>query len=326
MKAGSREARRDPHRPRALTIRHIVGWTLAVCGTAYLVWKLHAQWDDLRTVDWHVGWLTILAVPAVMAGQWLVGLTVATCLAYTRARPSTGRVVGIYLISQAAKYLPAGGVLNISTQTVLLSRLDGVTVKASVFGVGAALAIVISSAVSAFGLASFADPDAGVYSRLAVLALPAALAALRSAWFWAIAARVLRRRTGDTSAAERRRPPFRVTVLLALQGLATWVLLGGSLALIAAENTPVSPMTAVRLCGLMAASWVVGVVSIGVPAGIGVRDSFLMILLQRVLPNPWPVAIPVISRLVWVVADLANLVPGLLLHRARGMASKDGTP
>jgi hypothetical protein len=302
-----------------------VAWVLASGGTAFLIWKVQAQWSDIRSVSWHFGWRTALAVPSVMAGQWLIGLIVSTCLRYTRSSAHPGRVIGIYLMSQAAKYLPVGGFLNFSTQTVLLSRLDGVGFKGGMFAVGAGLVMVISSGISTFGLASLADPNAHMYTRLAILALPATLAALQSGRVWTFVAKVLRRPFGDRISARdaSHLPPLRVTLLLALLGLAVWLALGGSLVLVAAEATPISLTTGIRLCGLMAASWVAGVVSIGVPAGLGVRDSILMILLQRVLPNPWPVAVPIISRLVWVAADLLNLVAGVLLHRSVPTAPKD---
>jgi uncharacterized membrane protein YbhN (UPF0104 family) len=79
----------------------------------------------------------------------------------------------------------------------------------------------------------------------------------------------------------------------------------------------------IRLGGLMAVSWVAGVLSVGVPAGLGVRDSILMLLLQRVLPSPWPVTVPIVSRLVWVAADLLNLIPGALLNRSALTASRN---
>jgi hypothetical protein len=320
-----REGWPDGWRRRGPLIRKVVGGALALAGTAFLVSRVLAEWDEIRSVSWQFGWLTFLAVACVMIGQALIGQIVFTCLRYTRARAHPGRVIGIYLVSQAAKYLPVGGLVNISTQTVLLSRLDGVGLGAGMFAVGTGLVIVICAGISTFGLASLADAGAAWYMRLAIFALPVAVAALRSRWLWSIVARVLPRRLGDRLGARdaSHLPPLRATVLLAALGLAAWVALGGSLALIAAEVTSVSPAMGIRLCGLMAVSWVAGVLSVGVPAGLGVRDSILMLLLQRVLPSPWPVTVPIVSRLVWVAADLLNLIPGALLNRSALTASRN---
>ncbi len=104
---------------------------------------------------------------------------------------------------------------------------------------------------------------------------------------------------------------------MALLGLAAFGLFGMSLVLITAQLTVLSPDAAFRIVGVMAASWLLGFVSFVVPAGIGVRDAAMMALLLPILGEPWSVVVPVFSRVLWVLADLCNLVLSLVVKGRR---------
>ena len=100
----------------------------------------------------------------------------------------------------------------------------------------------------------------------------------------------------------------RVFALLAFVGILPWCVYGASLSLLVSSELSMSWSLALRLTGVLAASWVLGFITVIVPAGLGVRDVTLMALLKPILPAPMPVVIPLLLRLAWIIADLLNML------------------
>ena len=106
--------------------RLVLGIGLAVLAFAIIGREAHGQLDSIRAIQWGFGWLTALAVICIMLGQCAVGSITFLGLKALGAKPSWGAVVNIHLLSQAAKYLPAGGFFNVAAQTLALGRVPSV--------------------------------------------------------------------------------------------------------------------------------------------------------------------------------------------------------
>jgi hypothetical protein len=102
-------------------------------------------------------------------------------------------------------------------------------------------------------------------------------------------------------------------VLLAAAAVATWILLGVSMWFTAASTTGgVAMMTSA-----FAAAWVVGLLVLPVPAGIGVREAALVFLLAGEIGQESAIAFALITRVLHVLSDGIVAVAVILLDRRR---------
>lgn len=301
-------------------IRPVLRVLVPLLGFGFIGWQAYGQTDVIGALEWHPGWKTVAAVPCIMLGHTIGGAITYFCLRRLGASPPWRAVVRIHLLSQAAKYLPAGGFFNVTAQTVALGRLKGVGVLGAVGAICCMMATGCASAIAWYGLTLLIAGTRPIAFALAALAVfPLWLACLRSprAWDWVIRRLEQRYRTGAVPGEPNGLPSADYTLVTALLGLAALGLHGLSLALVAAQLVPLSPGTALQLVGVMGASWFLGLISVVAPAGMGVRDAAMVILLRPILGDPLSILVPVISRLLWIIADLCNLVVGAVVLRPR---------
>jgi uncharacterized protein involved in cysteine biosynthesis len=88
----------------------------------------------------------------------------------------------------------------------------------------------------------------------------------------------------------------------------TWLLLGVAFACFAIAFVPDAAGSARLLAGVIAASYLVGYIFIFAPAGIGVREFFMIMLLARVMPQGAALVVSVMSRIWFTAAELVPLV------------------
>jgi hypothetical protein len=87
----------------------------------------------------------------------------------------------------------------------------------------------------------------------------------------------------------------------------TWVLLGAAFVLFTAAFVPGVGAAPRFVAGTVAASYLAGYLFLLVPAGLGVRETAMVLLLQRVLPEPGAALVVSVLSRVWFTA--AELVP-----------------
>jgi uncharacterized membrane protein YbhN (UPF0104 family) len=97
------------------------------------------------------------------------------------------------------------------------------------------------------------------------------------------------------------------TGLNAANGLGLWLITAGM-----GYSQVVSPASAI---GVNAAGWLVGFFAIGVPGGIGVRESAAAFLLAPLMPWQEAVLASVLWRVIQVVAEFVSLIPCLFLRQ-----------
>jgi uncharacterized membrane protein YbhN (UPF0104 family) len=119
--------------------------------------------------------------------------------------------------------------------------------------------------------------------------------------------------------ADRVRP--RDAALWATAYALSWVLLGTAFVLFAAAFHPPLAAQPRFVAGTVAAAYLVGYLFILVPAGIGVREGAMLLLLQQVMPAGGALVVSVLSR-VWFTA--AELVPLAFLPALRDDGSAQG--
>jgi hypothetical protein len=314
---------------KSATVRRLVGWMLAVGCLGFVLWRAAQHADEIRATPYRPNGWTLLAVLSVMLGHFLAGNATFLALRAFHAQPHWIGAIRVHLLAQIIKYLPVGGVLNVAAQAHGYARLPGVTVAQSVGAIPFALLIVIAAGATWFGLTALVgatiDPAIAV---LCLLGLPVLLAALSSRPLRATVVGWLPRRIATHEAVRSAGllSP-RTALTFAICGLGAAAAYGFSLTLLALPFATLTGLSAVEIAGMMTASWALGLMSFIVPAGLGVRETALMLMLQMVLPPPAPAVLPLVARIVWLLADVLNFAwAGLLLRGATLPPASDNTP
>jgi len=215
----------------------------------------------------------------------------------------------VFFVGQLGKYLP-GSVWSVVAQADLGSRLGVPRRRMGIVGLLSILLSVLTGAI------------------VGVPALPLLLARsgeVRSVWWFAPAAvlllllwpRLLNRGIALTLRLLRREPlehslTAPAIALTSLWFVLAWLSAGLSLLVLAqamSAGSPVSSLVVTSICGFALAS-AIGMFSIIVPAGVGVRDGLLAVLLGALMPLPAAFAIVVISRFFTVIADVVVAAVG----------------
>lgn len=241
--------------------------------------------------------------------------------------PNARATVRIYFVSGLGRYIP-GSIWQVAGLAVLAQR-DGVPpLAATASSILGTLAFLVSGAV--FLAVLLPDWAGGITA--AVLAVAIVAAALGLVVFLVetqAGARIRRSLARHVPAklapafelAGRIRP--RDAMLWGLGYGAGWLLLCASFTLFVAAFVPAAAGEARHLSGTIAASYLAGYVVLVAPAGIGVRESVMGLLLSSVIPVPAAVVVSVASRIWFVVAELLALGTLPFLPRRKAAATTD---
>jgi hypothetical protein len=240
------------------------------------------DWNQVATTTWRISWWALGLSFAVLIVQALV-VAVAWwwTLVMTGERLPLRQGVGMWLQSQLARYLP-GGVWDM-TARVVMGRQAGVSAR----GTSASLVLemgmqILSGAVFlVIALVWRKDTVPPAYLAVAGAAILAMLIFMLPPVFvpltnWGL--RILRR------------PPLEMRLtypgMVGIFGVRLFghLLLGISFVLFVNSLQPVSSSMIIPLASAYVGAWLIGVLAIFVPAGIGVREGALYWLLGGQFP------------------------------------------
>jgi hypothetical protein len=218
----------------------------------------------------------------------------------------------IYLVGQLGKYVP-GSVWAFLVQMELAKSAGVTRVRAFTASiVTAGLGVVASLITGALALPSILDGHRE-YLWLFIL-LPIGLVLLHPkplTWIVSRGLRVLRRPPLPQ--------PLTAPVVLGclVLGLATYVLLGVHLWLLA-NSLGSTGVQGLLLCvGAMSLAMTAGLLAFFLPSGIGAREVVIVAVLATVLPAGPALTLAVVSRLMFTVVDLASAGGAALYVRMR---------
>ena len=222
-----------------------------------------------------------------LAYAWVVLVRVASG-AHPRARP----LLRGHLRAQVAKYLP-GNVFHFAYRHVA-ARRQGVNHASLAAALGLEAAFLLAAAaVIALGVAADPRLDALVpWARKSIAFVPV-FAVL--AW---IALIYVAPRFGVPRAPMSSRAPG-LALVLAID-FAFFLLAGAALRALHSA-TDMLPFSA--WCGWLSLAWIVGYVTPGAPAGIGLREAVLVLGLSPALGEAEALALALLYRLVTTIAD-----------------------
>lgn len=260
----------------------------------YLGVRLWQLWSrdpvDFARADAGLASLSVVVAAAAVAGFGFVWIWILRQLGALRA--SAGWI-GLFFQGQLGKYLP-GSVWQYAGRVALVHR-RGVPVRT---GLSSIVVEVVASAVAAGVVAALALPFVAAVAVWAggALVLGGVALALRRR----VPAIVSRLTGPDTAPAARAMPraaALYVPVWLAY-GVAFWLTARALFAV------PFSDLP--HDAGVFAAAWIVGLVVVFAPGGLGVREAVIVALLSGRLGEAHAIALAAASRLVLTALDLAG--------------------
>lgn len=225
-------------------------------------------------------------------------------------------------LTQIAKYLPGNIGQHLGRSAMSLQR--GIP-AASLFITLAIEVLLVSSAAVVVGVVGLMVPTLGAAgvgggkaSVLAVAALGVGLA-LTALLFTTPLLPSLTRWAAPGLAAKMSKaralvPPVPVLGAAFLAYALNYVLVGAGLYLIAFTAAGVTAVALPFFIGVFALSWVVGFVIPGAPAGLGVREATMAMLLAPVVTDASAVAIIICFRIATMLGDLIGLAWGCGLY------------
>ena len=300
-----RHRRPGPPRPGAGRVRRIaavVQTVILAAAVAYIAWGLAGQWAELRRHAWTLRPLPALLSLTLAAGWFVLRVRlwqrILACFGYPLAYRRAYRT---WLLSELSRYLP-GTVWHVLSRSHLSGR-QGVPAPVALTGIMLELALVALVAVALFPLRAigYGHPLEGV----GIWALAAALVLLVLAHPQVVGPLVnagLRRLSRPAIQARLRyRDLFGMLALCA----AMWLCLCLGFAAFAyaiapaAGGAPPAGRSAIAIAASFPVAWVVGLVAVAAPGGLGVREGVLAALLSGVLPGGVAVVVALASR-VWL--------------------------
>jgi uncharacterized membrane protein YbhN (UPF0104 family) len=282
--------------------------TLAV--VAFVGRALARNWDQFRS----------LHVTLTIGPGWIAGSVLMVLLTYVMQVESWRRILAgwgqgltfraaarVWSLANLGRYVP-GKVWSVAG-LVVLARQAGVEA-----GPAAASAFVLQAISLGTGVAVVAAVGPGSAPPLRLAAAGFAAVLTIAVLVWPPTARRLGRLVNTTAPLEPLRPSavFASALLTVLSwgtyGVAFWMLTRGLV-----PDTPL-PLTAA--IGAFTLGYILGVLALFAPGGVGVRELVLIGLLAPFLGSGGAVAVSVASRLVLTVLEAtAALVTLPLRHR-----------
>ena len=290
------ESKRNPLLARLASIGGIL---IGIAGIACVVRTIVTKRDEVSEAFSHLNGFTLIA-------SLLLGLSAMTLIGYlwtrmlvTRGHHAPPRsAMAWYFAGQLGKYVP-GGIWPIVGRAELATR-GGVPRSDAYAATGlsmvttylaAALAICIGS------LVSWSYPTAG-FIGLAVLAL--GFMTFSNSTLRAKVLSLLNRVSPRASALTE---PRRLLVLT-ITHLPAWILMSLSTSVTASAFGADIGIT--HMLFITSASWLAGFVVVGVPGGIGVRESVFTALAGTALNPGVAVSLALASRVVFIAVDLVG--------------------
>jgi uncharacterized membrane protein YbhN (UPF0104 family) len=299
---------------------NLIGIAIGVAGIAFVVRRIVRDRseiaDALSTAN--LWWLAIGAITGLGA-MALIGVNWLLILQRAGAPAPWRRGMSWFFVGQLGKYVP-GGIWPVVGQAEL-ARRGGTTRGIAYSSTAMSMVATFLGAATVGAAAGLIAPPAGrllpVLLAIALIAGAACLSLtpLRSS-LDRLAHRVTRR--------ELRLPDARWFALLVARYLPVWVLFSGmSIFAVVALGVDVDTRLIIELIFVTCVSWMAGFVIIGVPGGIGVRETIFISMTTASLGAGVAVSVAVLSRVVSIAVDLGGAALSVAIARTSPTLESD---
>ncbi|MFG6197232.1 YbhN family protein [Nonomuraea sp. JJY05] len=291
-------------------LRRLLRVVLALIALGFLGYGLATNWHETTgAVAAMSPWAVLGAFAAVLLGQFFILVAWREILAGLGTRVPV-RVAGrIMFVGQLGKYIP--GAVWAYAAMMDLGRDHGSPPRRTFATISLSLVINLGVAVS-IAAATLGSLEAVRKAWYLVLLVPLIIVCLHPkvlTWGLNLALRIARKEPLESVL-----PGRTVVVSVAwtalgwfVYGLHTWLLSGRSDLYLVAT-------------GAYAFAWATGILTIVVPAGVGVREGALVLVLGPIIGTPAALAVAIVSRLAFTLADAT--AAGISFVLGRQAASK----
>jgi len=291
---------------------NVVGVAIGVAGIAFVARRIVRDRseiaDALSSAD--LAWLVVGGIAGLFA-MGLIGVNWLLILRHAGATAPWRRGMSWFFVGQLGKYVP-GGIWPIVGQAELAHRGDtprrvaysSTAMSMATTFLGAATVAAISGLISpSDGRLLPAAIAIGLILAFGVLIIPAARSALDR-----LAQRVTRK--------QLRLPDPRWFTLLVVRHLPVWVSFAGmNIFAVVAVGSDLDAPLVIELIFVTCVSWMAGFVVVGVPGGIGVRETIFISMTTAPLGAGVAVSVAVLSRMVSIVVDLVGVAVSVPVAR-----------
>lgn len=290
----------------------LVGFRLLLILVALmpLGYTIYKEWPELRASIEGISWGQLTSAQLLLL---LVMATVGTIpwasLRHLGSHFSYPKATGIYFFTQIFKYLPGG-----------IWAFPGRVAVYQFLGVGSAQSVVsVFRETTAMFLGAAAIGLLGLFQglslsnnlRLAIglgtLASAVAIVLIQIPWFWKFFSSIKLFSISPLTAYHEVNPKQRNIAWLPwtfLGSLCFWFLFGLPFQQMAVAIYPhIENLSWLEASSIFALAWCAGFVVVFIPAGIGVRESALTLLLANIMPVGAALSLALFTRVAWIVAE-----------------------
>ncbi|MFI7698154.1 YbhN family protein [Nonomuraea sp. NPDC049480] len=286
-------------------LRRLLRIALALLAVGFLGYGLARNWEETTgAVAAMSPWAVLGAFVAVLLGQFCMLVAWREILAGLGTRVPL-RIAGrIMFVGQLGKYIP--GAVWAYAAMMDLGRDHGSPPRRTFATISLGLVINIGVAIS-IAAATLWTLDAVRQAWYLVLLVPAIIVCLHPkvlTWGLNLALRIARKEPLESVLPGR-------TVVVAVAWTALgWFVYGVHIWLLGGR-----PDLYIVATGAYAFAWATGILTVVVPAGVGIREGALVLVLGPILGTPAALAVAIVSRLAFTLADAAAAGISFLLGR-----------
>jgi uncharacterized membrane protein YbhN (UPF0104 family) len=280
---------------------NLIGIVIGVAGIAFVTTRIvrdrEAIADAMSSAE--VGWLVVGGAAGTIA-MALIGVNWLWILRHAGAAAPWRRGMAWFFVGQLGKYVP-GGIWPIVGQAELAHR-DATPRGAAYSSTAMSMVATFLGAASVAAITGLVTPTD---HRLASAALAVLLALLFAAIAVPAVGRAIDRLARRFTTRELRLPEPRWFALLVARHLPVWIAFAGmNIFAVVALGVDVDGPLVIELIFVTCVSWMAGFVVVGVPGGIGVRETIFISMTTATLGASVAVSAAVLSRVVSIAVDL----------------------
>ncbi len=302
-------------------LANLIGAAIGLAGIAFVVRRIVRDRSDIADAlsSANPVWLAVGGAAGLLS-MTLIGVNWLLILRRAEAPAPWRRGMAWFFVGQLGKYVP-GGIWPVVGQAEL-ARRGGTTRGPAYFSTAMSMVATFLGAAAVAAVAGLIAPS---NSRL----LPAAIVVALLVGFAFLAVPRLRstldRLAHRVTRRELRLPDTRwFTVLVARHVPVWWFFAGMNIFAVVALGSDLDAELVVQLIYVTCISWMAGFVIVGVPGGIGVRETVFISMMTAPLGAGTAVSAAVLSRVVSIGVDLAGAALSVAIARtAPGSASDE---
>ena len=259
----------------------LIGAAIAVAGIGFVAHRLFLHADEIRALSLSWTSLAILGLASVLSGALgtFLALSWRRIVAHLGGTLTSAQALHIYGVSQIGKYIP-GNIFHFAGRQAMGQQAGlpaGVVLKSAIWEIG--LIAVVSILFVLLALPGYMQFPAWIGVVLFLIGAAAAGVAI-----WIVLDRHI--------------------LLGALLHLAYLLGLGVTFVVSLSVLVHIQSSTIPVVVGAFVVSWLVGLLTPGAPAGIGVRELALYVMLAGTVDQALIAPAVVLGRLVNVVGDV----------------------